>query len=315
MKVAHRLFLSVLPAVLGVLAIAAIADQGCEHHGVTWTLLAAAAVAAGGSLVVAWWNARDLTRHVESLSRFNGVSDDATEPDVYGGSIRELAATQDELAAGAAPHTEADHRVRAYAALVGGVADVVQSRIAEIRLPLHILLESHFGELNENQEEMLAAAQEAANAADAELRRIQLVVELDRGNVEVQPELVRMVDLVAPLLPALAARALATATHVQSDVSPRLPHVRVDRQLTHQALALVLDEVFPAAGPSGALTLTAIEEPENVQLLISHTAGTIALTRLAIAVRLLEAQSGALTSLSGRCTVTLPRDGARANSK
>jgi hypothetical protein len=54
-------------------------------------------------------------------------------------------------------------------------------RMREVLLPLHILLENRFGDLNENQEEMLEAARRSADAADAALRHARRVVERARG--------------------------------------------------------------------------------------------------------------------------------------
>ena len=44
--------------------------------------------------------------------------------------------------------------------------------LGQVRISLHILLENRFGDLNENQEELLGAARAAADEADAELRKL-----------------------------------------------------------------------------------------------------------------------------------------------
>jgi hypothetical protein len=55
-----------------------------------------------------------------------------------------------------------------------------------VRLPLQILLESPFGELNENQEELLRDARAAADAIDAALRKLGHVADIDRNAFPVQ---------------------------------------------------------------------------------------------------------------------------------
>src|SRR6185436_10242224 len=78
--------------------------------------------------------------------------------------------------------------------LAGVVADSL-AQLDEVRLPLHILLESRFGELNENQEELLRDARAAADAIDVALRRLGQVADADRGALAVQPELVQINDV------------------------------------------------------------------------------------------------------------------------
>ena len=67
----------------------------------------------------------------------------------------------------------------------------------EVRLPLHILLENRFGDLNENQEEMLAAAQSAVDQAAAMLGCVRLIADLDRGALEPRRDLLRLDDLIS----------------------------------------------------------------------------------------------------------------------
>ena len=56
-------------------------------------------------------------------------------------------------------------------------------QLDEIRMPLHILLENRFGDLNDNQEEMLATARTAADDAQALLERLRQVADVDRGTL------------------------------------------------------------------------------------------------------------------------------------
>ena len=55
------------------------------------------------------------------------------------------------------------------------------AQLDEVRLPLHILLETRFGDLNENQEELLRDARTGADAMNAALRRLAQVVDADCG--------------------------------------------------------------------------------------------------------------------------------------
>jgi two-component system sensor histidine kinase BaeS len=309
MRVAHRLFLAVLPAVLGVLTVAALAYWGRRQYQVPDGLLVIAGVAAVGSLVVAWWNARYLARRIDGLAGRPDRRAPVTrvdELDAIEHSMGELEVSRAHLVAEAGLRLDAQNRTQEYARLVAAATDAAQRRIAEIRLPLHILLDNHFGELNENQEEMLAAAQDAANGAEEELRRIRRVLELDTEAIEARPELVRVVDLVSPLLPGVAARARAQGTTLHADISPALPHVWVDAQRTREALTLLLDEALGVTGDDSSLHVDAVEEHDHVRIEVSHPTGMIAPIRLAIPVRLFALQGIALTSSVGRSSFSLP---------
>lgn len=63
--------------------------------------------------------------------------------------------------------------------LPGAVADSL-SQLDQVRLPLQILLESPFGELNDDQEELLRDARAAADGIDAALRRVGRMADIVR---------------------------------------------------------------------------------------------------------------------------------------
>ena len=71
-------------------------------------------------------------------------------------------------------------RLREQATMLAGAVSDSLSQLDEVRLPLQILLESPFGELNDNQEELLRDARAAADAIDARLRRLGQVADIDR---------------------------------------------------------------------------------------------------------------------------------------
>jgi len=75
MKISHRLYLTALPAIIGVLVVAALAYWGQYAHAVPQLLVVVAAVATIGSVVLSWNNARYVVQRIERLA---GVgSDDA----------------------------------------------------------------------------------------------------------------------------------------------------------------------------------------------------------------------------------------------
>ncbi len=113
-----------------------------------------------------------------------------------------------------------EERLQEYAALLAEAASAVARHLDEVRLPIHILLENHFGQLNENQEEMLAAARAAAEAASVELGRLREIAELDRGVLNFRRDRVRVGDLLRALEPQLEADGERTGVRVSIDVQP-----------------------------------------------------------------------------------------------
>ena len=71
----------------------------------------------------------------------------------------------------------AAEQLRDQATMLAGVVGDSLAQLDEVRLPLHILLESRFGDLNENQEELLRDARAAADAIDVALRRLGQLAE------------------------------------------------------------------------------------------------------------------------------------------
>src|ERR1019366_483057 len=68
MKISQRLFLAVVPAILGVLSVAGLAYWGEFHRAAPEWVVVIAAVSALGSLVLAWQNTRYVARRIERLA-------------------------------------------------------------------------------------------------------------------------------------------------------------------------------------------------------------------------------------------------------
>src|SRR5262249_41807161 len=99
----------------------------------------------------------------------------------------------------------ASARLKEEATMLAGVVHDTISQLDEVRLPLQILLESPFGELNENQEELLRDARSAADTIDLALRRLAQVADVDRDALPVQRELVQVNDIVRSVVPLARA--------------------------------------------------------------------------------------------------------------
>jgi signal transduction histidine kinase len=303
MRVAQRLFLAVIPAVLGVFAMAGLAYWGQRGreipHALLWMGIAAAVV----SLVLAWRNTRYVARRIEALSRRRGEGEDADRPADELDSIERAMADAERR--GASREEAAEALVREYAGLLADASATVGRRLDEVRMPLHILLASPFGALNENQEEMIGAAHAAAGEADEALRMIGRIAELDAGRVESRPEPIRPRDLLEPVLAAAAPRIAHAGAVLEVDLPPDLPRAAADAGHAREALSLVLDRLA-ARTSAGARVRIAAEAADGALRLRIEADSIRGAESFPLAQRLLRLQGGELAAADGVVVIRLP---------
>ena len=300
-SVGRRLFVGLLPALLAVLVTAGLAYYGEYGRAVPGIVLAIAAVLAVASLVVTWVNTRYLSARImrltgsipESGAERQGESDefDRIERAVdHLGSA--LSASEAERAR---VNAVAEARLRDEATMLAAVAHDSIAQLDEVRLPLHILLETRFGDLNENQEELLRDARTAADAMGAALRRLAQIADADRGALAVQRELVQANDVVRAVLPLARAAAERHGARVDAVLEPGLPRVLADRARLAEALTLVASQAAGVTGPDKPLVVTTVRRPEaGVEIVITPTANDPSSGGIALAQRLISAQGGSV---------------------
>jgi signal transduction histidine kinase len=293
MRVGQRLFVAVIPAVLGVLAMAGLAYWGQRGREIPEGLLVAGIVAAVASLGLAWHNTRYVARRIDALSRHRAA------PDEGGPSEDELDSIERRIVEserrGETRQQAAEALVREYAGLLADASATMGRKLDEVRMPLHILLSSPFGELNENQEEMIGAAQQAAEDADEARRFIGRIVDLDAGRVEAHPEPIRPRDLLQPVFAAVEPRLLQAGAGMDVDLPPNLPHVYVDPRHTREALSLILDRVAGQVLHGSSVRITAESRDAFVHLCIQD-ASLLADPALPLLLRLLHMQGGTIAT-------------------
>jgi K+-sensing histidine kinase KdpD len=194
----------------------------------------------------------------------------------------------------------ASERLREHATLLAATVRSALAQLDEVRLPLHILLEARFGALNENQEELLGTARDAADAMDAALRRLAQVADADRGALPVQREPVPVNDVVRAVLPLARAAAERRQARVELSLEPGLPRVMADRVRLAEALALLVEGAAACVGPASPLRVTTAREQRRVVVSIAPpdqaggAAGPSSDHDVVLARRLVEAQGGAV---------------------
>jgi signal transduction histidine kinase len=321
MRVATRLNLTVLPAVVGLVLVVLLAYFGEYHRQAPELLVALASVAAVGSALLAWRNTRILSRRVGELAhgfRELGLAaplpsvsslDEFDELDAVRQSVMRLAAAKAALRQSAEAQMAAmEQRLSQQEQLLREVTREVTTRLEEARLALHILQSNPFGELNENQEELIAAARTAADAADAELRTLGRLAAAASivAQRPAEPTMVRAL-LEPPLAMAFggAQDAAASSTITLPD---DLPRVQAEAISAQDALSTLLRDAATAVAPGERLQLTAQAMAEAVTLTIQPAPEweDAPPLRAQLAIRLIEAQGGSVQRDAAALRVRLP---------
>lgn len=319
MKVATRLNLAVLPAIVGLGVLAALAYWGDRGRQAPELVVALAVTATLGSALLSWRSTRFVSRRVGSLAAafralglnvvLQGAADEFEELERVRESVRTLAADQARLrdiAAGAVRQADADRQE--HDQLLEHVASTVAARLEEARLALHILQTSPFGDLNENQDELVSAARAASDAADLELRRFARLVGMPANRRAATRESVSVRALLDPVLAMIAGDVSDHGVTLSVEISESLAPVLVDRLAAQEALSLLFEALVAPLSPSCELRLDAIESADTVTL--ATTPGLPEPLRGALPVRLaralLEAQAGSVEVSSAALHVRLP---------
>jgi len=187
-------------------------------------------------------------------------------------------------------------------ALLGPLAEA----LGQASLPLHILLESRFGELNDNQLEMIEAARQSVDEADQLVRLARRVREPAEPHAPAAGLGQRPLDLLRAPVALASARGEAKAVTVDMDVSLDLPRVLGDRAHLEEVLSLVLADCVARAVRGTVVRILAEAAAGGVLISIRHDAVTRAGSLdLLLARRLLGAESGELSEEGGITSIGL----------
>jgi len=314
MRVGTRLLLAVVPAVIGIAAVAGLAYWGQYAHEAPAVVVVIAAIGAVASLLLAWQNTRYVARRVEriaakSASSGRGGGDELERIERSVGGLEE--AVDAERARGAEREAAAARRAAAYQAHLSEILASTGDAVQAVQLPLHILLDSPFGALNENQEEMLEAARAAAEQLDVRLRQARKLLDVERGAVAVRVRPIGLPELMRPALAIAEARAAKRGVTFESAVSPVAPRALVDPMHAQEAVTLALGEAIERAAPGSTLRADAEASGDHAVSIRVRGAGAISGSiPLELAEALLRAQHGTLRREDDGLTIELPAEGS-----
>jgi signal transduction histidine kinase len=312
-KISQRLFLGVIPSVVGLFTVAGLAYWGQYHHTAPEMVVWAAGAATLISLVVAWRETRYVAHRVERLASAKGGDGEIDELDVIEHRVALLGEAATAAQADAARAAEdAGRRNIEYATLLAEAATSASKQLAEARLSLHVLQDNHFGELNDNQEEMIGAAREATEAAEVELNHLREIADIDRGALSLRRDLVKPGEIIRSLLPLLNAQATKQGVRILSELEPALPRVVGDRGRLQDALGLILKDAVRYAVPGTSVSVHASSQPATVTIVVNHSSPHSYTGDVALADRLIRAQGGSVTHTGDATTIALERAGVRS---
>ena len=296
MRVTHRLYLAALPSLVGALAVAALAYWGQYSRVVPGAILLIAVVATAATLLLSWVNVRYVAKRVERLARGGrtpqpvGTGD---ELDTIEGDVAMLRAAVEAAEIGRTREVAREQRHRLeLGRLLASVAGNASLRLDEVRLPLHILLENHFGELNENQEEMLGAARTSVQVVADEVSAIAELARLELGELLLRKDRVFPADALNAIFPVIRAQANAKQVQVDLDIEPLIPALYADASRLQQALQRLLGDAIQTMSANTQSMLSLRSHADGVLVLLAPVAEPPTSTQHVLHQRILEAMGG-----------------------
>ena len=153
-----------------------------------------------------------------------------------------------------------------YASALAAAATSAERSLDDARIPIHILLTTQFGELNDNQEEMLRDAAAALDNIAEKLRALRDVVGADRAVSLARRDVVRIGEIVRALQPELLAQASHAGVSLIVNVAPGLPSTVGAPTQLRDAIRLTLADDIRYALPGSTVTIDAIATTDEIRI-------------------------------------------------
>ena len=194
-----------------------------------------------------------------------------------------------------------------YASALAAAATSAERSLDDARIPIHILLTAQFGELNDNQEEMLRDAATALDNIAEELRALRDIADADRAVAGARRDVVRIGEIVRALQPELLAQAAHAGVSLVVNVTPGLPSTVGAFAQLRDAIRLTLADDIRYAIPGSTVTIDAVATAEEIRITACCGAARSVSVSLLLAERLLSGQGARLEQGDGLTTIAVPR--------
>lgn len=193
------------------------------------------------------------------------------------------------------------------ARLLRDVANSAQHRLNEIQLPLHILLDNHFGELNENQEEVLASARAAADGIGNDFECLSDLAKIELGELPLRADRVFPADLLHSIMPSVVALAEDVGVHVRFEIAPLLPQFPGDQVRLQGALLEILRQHLRGMSPQTEFVVNLQRHDAHSVLVLTPFADSPESVQAVCARAVLEHSGFVFSAESGELRLRLPQ--------
>lgn len=307
--------MALLPSLLAAAMVAGLVYWGEYGRQAPDAVVAASVVLAALALGLTVLNVRYLVQRFDRITEMVAAEAARRAPSAHTGVTDEFDRIEqvvDHLGT-ALTKSEAERlralehsaaRLNEQSTLLAALVRDTLARLDDVRMPLHILLETKFGELNENQEELLRDARNASDQLDDALRRMGQVAEADRDAMPVQRELVQVNDVVRSILPLIRASAERRGARVDVQLEPAMPRVSADRARLAEAFSLLAVAAANACEDGQMVSLTTRRAGSGVEIVLRPwPAGVSTDLRVALAHRFVSVQGGVIHAADGALCV------------
>lgn len=183
--------------------------------------------------------------------------------------------------------------------------------LMEARIPIHILLTTKFGDLNDNQEEMVGAAANALDRIAEELVGLKALISTDQRVAGTEQGPVRIGDILRGLQGELRDQAARTGATLALSIEPGLPHARGDDSQLRDAIRLALIDDIRFVAPGTVVEISVRATPSDILVSASSGPARSVTGTLLLAERILAAQNARLELGDGHTVIAIPRLSAR----
>ncbi len=194
-----------------------------------------------------------------------------------------------------------------YSSTIADAIGSAERALMDASMPIHILLTTKFGELNDNQEEMVGAAAGALNRIAQELAVLKALVCAAQAGPTTQRRPARIGDVLRALEPELRDLAARVGASLKLSVEPGLPHAWGDDRQLRDGIRLALIDDIRFATPGTIVEISVTATPSEILVSALTGAQRSASGTLMLAERILAAQGARLELGDGRSSIAIQR--------